>query len=267
MPRIRPISSSDFGSAVPLEPVAQRRGSPARARTARRPPCAAPARSARPRPARPASARRSRTRSPNDAESSSPTGLSSDATARAAARTSRTCFSGSFDRVRELLVGRRALELRDELALGARDPLLALDDVHRDADRARLVRDTALNRLADPPRRVRRELEPLAPVELLGRADQPDDPFLDQVEQRQAVTLVLLRDRDDEPQVRVDEQILRRLVAVLDPLRELDLLRGRQQRVAAGLVQEQLQRVGRRGRDLRVRVARPPPRSRVSSRR
>ena len=40
------------------------------------------------------------------------------------------------------------------------------------------------------------------------------------------------------------------LVAALDPLRELDLLRRGQQRVAAGLVEEELQRVGRHRGDL-----------------
>src|SRR5215213_2038583 len=93
---------------------------------------------------------------------------------------------------RDLLLRRRAPELRRQLALRARDLRLALDDVHGDPDRPRLVRDTALNRLADPPRRVRRELEPAAPVELLDSADQPDDALLDQVEQREPVPLVLL---------------------------------------------------------------------------
>ena len=36
-------------------------------------------------------------------------------------------------------------------------------------------------------------------------ADRSDDPLLDQVEQREPVTLVLLRERDDEPEVRVDQ--------------------------------------------------------------
>ena len=44
---------------------------------------------------------------------------------------------------------------------------LALGDVDGDADRARLVRDAALHGLADPPRRIRGELEAAAPVELL----------------------------------------------------------------------------------------------------
>ena len=41
--------------------------------------------------------------------------------------------------VGDLLGGRLAAELRDELALGAADLVQLLDDVDRDADRARLV--------------------------------------------------------------------------------------------------------------------------------
>src|SRR6266487_253483 len=49
----------------------------------------------------------------------------------------------------------------------------------------------------------RSELEPTAPVELLHGTDEADDPLLDQVEQRDAVALVLLRDRHDQAEVRV----------------------------------------------------------------
>src|SRR5262245_60463343 len=83
-------------------------------------------------------------------------------------------------------------------------------------------------------------------VELLGCPDQADDPLLDQVEQREAVPLVALGDRDDEAQVRVDHQVLRLLVAALDALRELDLLLGGEQLVPPRLVQEELERVRRR---------------------
>src|SRR5204862_6221778 len=127
-------------------------------------------------------------------------------------------------------------ELRRQLALRAADALLALGDVHRDPDRPRLVRHSALYRLADPPGRVRRELEAAPPVELLDRPDQPDDPFLDQVEQREPVPLVALRDRDDKPAVGVDHPLLRLLVGALDPLRDPDLLLRRRQRPAAGRV-------------------------------
>src|SRR5579864_2248085 len=84
--------------------------------------------------------------------------------------------------LRDFVVGRRTLELERQLAFRARDLLLALDDVHGNADRSRLVRDAALHRLADPPRGVCRELVPAAPVELLDRADEPDDPLLDEIE-------------------------------------------------------------------------------------
>jgi hypothetical protein len=52
---------------------------------------------------------------------------------------------------------------------------------------------------------------------------------------------------DDEPEVAVDHLLLRRRIAALDPLRKRDLLRRGQQRVAADLVQEELQRIGRGG--------------------
>jgi hypothetical protein len=126
--------------------------------------------------------------------------------------------------------------------------------VDGDPNGARLVRNAALHGLPDPPRRVRRELEAAAPVELLDRADQPDDPLLDQVEERDAVALILLRDRDDEAEVGVDHQILGVLVAALDALCELDLLGSREQLVTPGLVQEQLQRVGGHDREVAVHV-------------
>src|SRR5215210_703042 len=74
-----------------------------------------------------------------------------------------------LDRVGQLLLGRLAAELGGELALGAVDLALALSDVDGQPDRARRVLEPALDRLADPERGVRGELEAAAPVELLGR--------------------------------------------------------------------------------------------------
>src|SRR5215217_6319091 len=74
-----------------------------------------------------------------------------------------------------------AAELGDELALGAADLVELLDDVDGDADRARLVGQRPGDRLADPPRRVGRELEALAVVELLRGADQAERALLDEV--------------------------------------------------------------------------------------
>src|SRR3954453_16943978 len=113
------------------------------------------------------------------------------------------CLGGALDRLDLLgldprdvgdLLGRGlAAQLRDELALGAADLVELLDDVDRDADRARLVGQRAGDRLADPPGRVRGELEALAVVELLRRAHQAERALLDQVEERQTLVAVVLR--------------------------------------------------------------------------
>ena len=139
-----------------------------------------------------------------------------------------------------------ASELRPEHPLRPVHLLLALDDVHGHADRPRLVGQRPGHSLADPPRGVGRKLVAAAPVELLDGADQAERPLLDQVEERQALIAVVLRDRNDQAQVGLDHPLLRLHVAALDLLRELHLLRCGQQRMAPGLAQEELQRVGRR---------------------
>src|SRR6266516_1567185 len=152
----------------------------------------------------------------------------------------------------ELLLRRLATELDLEPARGAPELLLPLDHVHGHADRARVVRDRALHRLADPPRRVRRELVAAAPVELLDRAVEAERSLLDQVQERDAEPAVTLRDRDDQAQVRLDHPALGGQVAALDRLREHDLLGRSQQLVAADIGQEELQAVGGADEHLRL---------------
>ena len=100
------------------------------------------------------------------------------------------------------------------------------------------------DRLADPPGRVGGELEALAVVELLGRAHQAERSLLDQVEEREPLVAVVLGDRDDQAQVRLDHLLLGVEVAALDPLGEVDLLLGGEQAHLADVLEEQLQRVG-----------------------
>src|SRR5207247_8970060 len=89
-------------------------------------------------------------------------------------------------RLRELVLGRLAAQLDLEPAGGAAELLLPLDHVDRHANRARVICNGALHRLADPPGRVRRELVAAAPVELLDRAVEAERALLDQVQERDA---------------------------------------------------------------------------------
>ena len=86
-------------------------------------------------------------------------------------------------RLRELLDGRLRGRARLELAPRRGELVPALVDVRRHADRRATGSQRSAARLADPPGGVRRELEPLAPVELLDRPVEPDDAVLDQVEE------------------------------------------------------------------------------------
>ena len=154
--------------------------------------------------------------------------------------TSRAVHSSSRG---DLVRGRLAPELLNELALDVHDLVQLLDHVHRDADGAGLVGDRARDGLADPPGGVGGELVAAPVVELLDGADQPERPLLDQVEERQAAAQVALGDRDDEAQVGLDHLLLGAHVAALDPLRETDLLVGREQVHAADRAQVEAQRV------------------------
>ncbi len=109
---------------------------------------------------------------------------------------------------RDLLGGRLAPELLDELPGGADELVDRLDHVHRDADGAGLVGDGAGDRLADPPGGVGRELVAAPVLELVDRLHEADVPLLDQVEELEAAVRVLLGDGDDEPEVGLDHLLL-----------------------------------------------------------
>src|SRR6185312_3378817 len=103
--------------------------------------------------------------------------------------------------LRELLLRRLAAELDLEPARGPAELLLALDDVDGNTDGARVVGDSALHRLANPPGRIGRELEAPPPVELLHRAVEAQRALLNQVEERDAEAAVALGDGHDETKI------------------------------------------------------------------
>src|SRR5919197_458291 len=133
----------------------------------------------------------------------------------------------------ELRVRRLAVQLLRELAARAHEAPNLVGHVNGKPNRTSLIGERTRHGLADPPGRVRRELVAHLVVELLDRADQPEIAFLDQIEERDAGLRVVARDRHDEPEVRLDQLLLRLLVALVLPSRELALLSGRQERPVA----------------------------------
>ena len=128
---------------------------------------------------------------------------------------------------------RVAVQLLGEDAPGAHHAPHLLGDVDGQPDRPALVGERARDRLADPPRRVGRELEAEPVVELLDGPDEAEVPLLDEVEERDAGLRVVPRDRHHEAEVRLDEAALRRGVALVLQAGELALLgRGEQAPVA-----------------------------------
>src|SRR4029079_17910214 len=122
-------------------------------------------------------------------------------------------FRLQLDRLGQLLDRGLAAQTDREITLGACDLALALTDLRPKPDRTAGVGQTALDRLTDPERCVSRELEALAPVELLGGTDEPRDTLLDWVRGGQPLPAVAGAHVDHKPQVRSDHSILRVQIA------------------------------------------------------
>ena len=122
------------------------------------------------------------TKSPSSDSSSSPIGFSSE-TGSCAAQDLAYLLGHDLELLGDLVRRRLAPEPLDELPLDMDDLVELLDHMDGNPDRARLVGDGARHGLADPPGRVRRELESLAVIELLDRADEAERAFLDEIEE------------------------------------------------------------------------------------
>src|SRR5664280_1665544 len=105
----------------------------------------------------------------------------------------------------DLFRGRLAAQLLHQLPRSANQLVNGLDHVHRNADGARLIGDCAGDGLANPPRRIGRELIAAAVFELVHGLHQADVALLNQVEELQAAIGVLLGDGHHQPQVGFDQ--------------------------------------------------------------
>lgn len=105
--------------------------------------------------------------------------------------------------------------------------------------------------LADPPDRVRDELDALIGIELPRGGEQANIAFADQVNEGQAAILVLLGDRDDESQIALDEFLERVRITRANLAGDVDFLVPLEQRVRGDFVEVLVEDVALRlaGRD------------------
>src|ERR1700690_3012903 len=104
----------------------------------------------------------------------------------------------------DLLGGRLAAVLLYEVAARSDKLVDRFDHVHRNANRARLIRDRARDGLPDPPGGIRGELVASLVLELVDRLHQADVSLLNQVEKLKAAVRVLFCNADDQAQIRLD---------------------------------------------------------------
>src|SRR5438552_18156287 len=149
--------------------------------------------------------------------------------------------------LRQLFRRGLAAHLVDHVPVHARDAVERLDHVHRNPDRPRRGRDGASDGLTDPPRRVRRELEPPPILEAVHGLHQADVALLDEVEQRQIAAEIALGHRHGEPEVGLHQLALGLPdgpVARLDFDQQRLQLLARQSRLLLELLQLSGQRCG-----------------------
>ena len=119
-----------------------------------------------------------------------------------------------------------ATQVLEHLALDARKLVNDLDHVHRDADRTRLVRHRAGDRLTNPPGGVSRELVALRVVELFDGTDEAQVAFLDQVQELHTAAGVALGQRHNESKVRLKQVVLRLLTVLSEEVQLATLAAG-----------------------------------------
>ena len=109
---------------------------------------------------------------------------------------------------------RVASELRLQARLGSTNGCERVVQMDRDPNRSRLVGDGTSYGLPNPPGCIRRELETLAPVELLDGTNQSEVAFLDEIEEVDARGVgVATSVGNDESEIGREERILGLLTA------------------------------------------------------
>src|SRR4051812_42972444 len=111
----------------------------------------------------------------------------------------------NIHRSRDFFLGWLPLQNLLETMPSLLHPVDRFPDVNRQPDGAALIGDRPGDSLANPPSCIGAELESTGVIELVGRLHQADIPFLNQIKEGKTTSDVFLRDRDDEPEIRLDE--------------------------------------------------------------
>src|SRR3989338_4865707 len=114
-------------------------------------------------------------------------------------------IQGDFHLGSDLLRGRLPPDLLHQITGGANQLVDGLDHVDRDTDRARLVGNRPGNRLANPPRRICRELVTALVLELVHRLHETDVPFLNEIQKLQSPVGVFFGDADHQAEIGLDQ--------------------------------------------------------------
>jgi hypothetical protein len=113
------------------------------------------------------------------------------------------------------------------------DAMQGTRSIQRHPHDAALLGQCLQNCLANPPHRVRDELDTLGLVEFVGRTNETEVALVDEIGKGDALILVLLGHRDHEAEIAADQLVQRFTVTDTDPLRQADLLFLRDQRILA----------------------------------
>src|SRR6266498_2527187 len=114
-------------------------------------------------------------------------------------------FGWNIQRNSEFFHAGFAAETLGQLVLNTQQFIDLITHMHRYTDGASLIGDRAGDRLANPPRCVRGEFMSTAVIKLFGRADQTDVTFLNQIQEWNTTSHVLLCYRDHQTRVGCDQ--------------------------------------------------------------
>src|SRR5438128_4935513 len=112
--------------------------------------------------------------------------------------------------------------------------------MHGEANRLLLIGERSFDRLLDPPRGVGGKFSTLRRIEALDGFHQADVALRNQIEQRQSKIRIIVRDLNDQAQIRTNHQGASFLVAALNFGGEFNLLVGSEQRDLPDLTQVNL---------------------------